>query len=129
MSVKMKDALAVLVVLTLLWLLTFGNLLAAQPNLQTWVVFVVCAVSFAVLSFLRVLSFLAFLRESSRICGGRMRRLLGIISLLIFVLGPIIYFVLFDESNQADISWIQLTIFYALIVAGVIYVFFRPKGD
>lgn len=87
-----------------------------------------CAVSFAVLTFLRVLNFLAFLRESSRICGGRMRRLFGIISLLIFVLGPIIYFVLFDESNQADISWIQLTIFYALIFAGVIYVFSALKA-
>ena len=52
-----------------------------------------------------------------------MRRLFGIISLLIFVFGPIIYFVLFDESNQADISWIQLTILYALIFAGVIYIF------
>lgn len=59
---RMKDALAVLVVLTLLCLLFFGNLLEEEPNFQTWVVFVVCAVSFAVLSFLRILSFVAFLR-------------------------------------------------------------------
>ncbi|KPN64659.1 hypothetical protein SAMN04488527_1464 [Aliiroseovarius crassostreae] len=59
---KIKDALAVLCILTFLWLVFFGNLLEREPNLQTIGVFVVCAVSFATLFFLRLLSFLVFLR-------------------------------------------------------------------
>lgn len=59
---RIKSAFAVLFVLTLLWLVFLGNLLGAEPNFQTWVVFVMCAVSFAVLFFLRVVSFFALLK-------------------------------------------------------------------
>ena len=59
---RIKSAFAVLFVLTLLWFVFLGNLLEEEPNFQTWVVFVVGAVSFSVLFILRILSFVACVR-------------------------------------------------------------------
>jgi hypothetical protein len=53
---KIKDTLAVLCILTCLWLVFFGNLLESEPSTATIVVFLACWISFSVLVFLRVAS-------------------------------------------------------------------------
>ena len=53
---KIKDTLAVLCILTSLWLVFFGNLLEREPSKATMVVFFVCWISSSVLAFLPIIS-------------------------------------------------------------------------
>ena len=57
---KIKGALAVICVLTFLWLVFFGNLLESDPSKTTMLVLSVCWVSFSVLVLLRAASLFGF---------------------------------------------------------------------
>lgn len=55
-TAKIKDTLAVLCILTFLWLVFFGNPLEKEPPKATIVVFFACWISFSVLVFLPIIS-------------------------------------------------------------------------
>lgn len=60
-----KNTLSATCILTFSWLVLWGSLLEREPSKATIIVLSICWMSFSALVFLRLVSFLAFLRGRS----------------------------------------------------------------